>query len=198
MTRSGSDVTPGGTPIRSDPTLDPARADTPAAEEEKVYFEGSPLVRGHLSQLFIFGLIGALLIAIPFLWRYWQETWPFGTMWSAFIFILAGLIFWVIPVLAAKTIRYRISSYRIDFERGLLGKKIDTMELWHVDDIKFNQSFLDRMLGVGTITIMSDDQTTPELNLRGVPNPRPLFETLKNRVITIKRSRGFIKMDTGT
>jgi len=30
-----------------------------------------------------------------------------------------------------------------------------------------------------------------------VPNPRPLFENLKQRVIAVKRQRGVIKMDTG-
>jgi hypothetical protein len=104
----------------------------------------------------------------------------------------------VIPVLVVKQFRYRISTHRIDFERGLLGKKIDTMELWHVDDIKFEQTFFNRLMGVGRITVMSDDQTTPQLELKGLPNPRPLFDSLKQRIITVKRQRGVIKMDMGS
>jgi hypothetical protein len=96
-----------------------------------------------------------------------------------------------------RAIRYRITNYRIDFERGLLSKNIDTLELWHVEDINFHQSLIDRLVNTGDITIISHDDTTPKLELNGVPNPRPLFENLKQRVIAVKRQRGVIKMDTG-
>jgi hypothetical protein len=66
-----------------------------------------------------------------------------------------------------------------------------------VDDIEFQQSFFDRLMGVGNITVFSNDKTTPQLHLRGLPNPRPLFESLKQRVIAVKRQRGVIKMDIG-
>ena len=166
-----------------------------AQDEEKVYFEGSPLLRGELGRVILFGLIGLALIAAPFLWRYFQqEWWPW---WAVLALIIVGLLVCVMPALIVKRNRYRISNYRIDFERGLLSKHIDTMELWHVDDIKYHQSMLDRMLGVGTITVMSNDQTTPKLPMRGLPNPRPLFDSLKQRIIAIKRQRGVIKMDIG-
>ena len=166
-----------------------------ATEKETIYYEGSPLVRGNLGSLLGFGLLGILLIAAPFLYYFAQNQWP--QWWVTLLFVLVGLLLLIAPIIWARTIRYRISNYRIDYERGLLGKTIDTMELWHVDDIKFHQSFVDRLLGVGTITVMSDDQTTPSLPLRGLPNPRTIFDELKNRVIAIKRSRGVVKMDTG-
>lgn len=165
------------------------------SETESVYYEGSPMVRGSLGSLFFFGFLGILLIAAPFLYRYFQQAWP--PLIATAAMILAGLLALIIPIIWARTIRYRISNFRIDYERGLLGKTIDTMELWHVDDIKFHQSFMERILGVGTITIMSDDQTTPSLPLRGLPNPRAIFDALKSRVIAIKRTRGVIKMDSG-
>ena len=159
------------------------------SETESVYFEGSPLVRGSLSSLFAFGTVGVLLIAAPFLYYYLgDKTWP--KWWMTAVLILLGLLALIMPIIWARTIRYRISNFRIDYERGLFSKTIDTMELWHVDDIKFHQSFIERLLGVGTITIMSDDQTTPSLPLRGLPNPRTIFDALKNRIIAIKRTRG--------
>ncbi len=113
------------------------------------------------------------------------------------IFWIGGVVLVLWPLVMTRTIRYRISNYRIDYERGLLSKHIDTLELWHVEDITFNQSLMDRIMKVGTITIISNDDTTPELLLHSVPNPRPLFETLKQRVIAVKRQRGVIKMDLG-
>lgn len=167
----------------------------PADDREEVYFEGSPLLRGELGRLSVAGLIAALLLAIPILLAiYRPDVLPW---WGWIVFILLAGISIFGPILVTKSKRYRISNYRIDYERGILTKKIDTLELWHVDDISFRQTLLDRILGTGQITVVSHDQTTPNLVLGGVPNPRPLFESLKQRIISVKRQRGVIKMDIG-
>jgi uncharacterized membrane protein YdbT with pleckstrin-like domain len=163
-------------------------------EPEKVYYEGSPLVRGNIGSLLLFFLLGALFIAAPFVYGFMKDDW--WPWWVILACVVIGLLLLVAPIVWARTIRYRVSNYRIDYERGLFSKTIDTTELWHVDDIQFHQSLIERILGVGTITIFSGDQTSPKLPLRGVPRPREIFDALKARVIAIKRSRGVIKMDT--
>lgn len=166
----------------------------PADDREEIYFEGSPLLRAELGKLLIFGTIAAVFIALA------VANWVMGWNWPAWVgivLILAGIGVLFIPWLITKTIRYRISNYRIDFERGVLSKQIDTLELWHVEDISFHQSLLDRIVGVGTITIASHDETTPELELQGIPNSRAVFESLKQRIIAVKRQRGVVKMDIG-
>jgi membrane protein YdbS with pleckstrin-like domain len=167
-----------------------------ADDKEEVYYEGSPMVRGEFGTMVLWTIIGLVLIAAPFLWHYLfgKDWWPWYVVGAL---VVIGLMLMIIPILIVKQFRYRISNYRIDFERGLLGKKIETMELWHVDDIEFQQSFFDRLMGVGQITVFSNDKTTPRLELKGLPNPRPLFESLKQRVIAVKRQRGVIKMDVG-
>ncbi|HZN64795.1 MAG TPA: PH domain-containing protein [Tepidisphaeraceae bacterium] len=168
----------------------------PADDAEVVYYKGSPQIRGELGKVSLWAIIGVLLIIAPFVYYLLQnEWWPWYVILGL---VVLGLILLFIPVLIVRQVRYCISNYRIDYERGLLGKKIDTMELWHVDDINFRQSFFDRLMGVGTIVVFSDDQTTPNLELKGLPNPREIFEKLKQRVISVKRQRGVIKMDVGS
>ena len=111
--------------------------------------------------------------------------------------IIVAILAFVLPWMIMRTTRYRITSYRIDYERGILTKRIDTLELWHVDDINFEQGLLDRMMNVGSITVISNDRTTPKLELNGIPDPRKIFDALKERVIAVKRQRGVIKMDVG-
>jgi membrane protein YdbS with pleckstrin-like domain len=169
-----------------------------ADDREEVYYEGSPMVRGQIAKVILWALIGLIFLASPILWMTFQKDhhWP-SPWWINVVLVVIGLLFFIIPVMIVKSVRYRISNYRIDFERGIFGKKIDTLELWHVEDIHFEQSFLDRILGVGNITVVSHDDTTPRLVMIGIPNPRPLFETLKQRVIAVKRQRGVVKMDVG-
>ena len=47
------------------------------------------------------------------------------------------------------------------------------------------------------LPVISHDETTPKLELHGLPDPRVIFENLKQRVIAVKRQRGVIKMDVG-
>ena len=194
-------------PLRNaagDPAIDPAAAapavnDRPhraADDKEEIYYEGSPMVRGELGMTFVWTLIGVVLIIAPFVWHLalGKPMWPWL---GVAVSVVLGILFVLIPFIIVRQIRYRISNYRIDYEKGLLGKRIETLELWHVDDIEFQQSFFERLMGVGDITVFSNDKTTPRLELKGLPHPRPLFESLKQRVIAVKRQRGVIKMDMG-
>jgi hypothetical protein len=184
MSNIPTSTTPGtpGAPGAPDPHKAPTDA-------EEIYYEGSPPLRGLGFKLLLWPLAGFILIVLPY---FLHSSWK-----PAAIAIFVGLCLPLAPVLWAKTTRYRITNYRIDFERGLISKDIDTMELWHVEDLHFHQSLWDRIMGVGTIRVISRDETMPLLILKGVPNPRPLYETLKQRVIAVKRQRGVIKMDPG-
>ena len=172
----------------SDTNLDADQ--NPADSSEVIYFEGSPALRGSLGTFIFNGVLSAgILAGAVFLHAKGAWIIPVG--------ILISLILMICPVILTRSIRYRVSSYRIDYERGVLSKSIDTLELWHVEDINYHQTLMDRILGVGTITVISHDATTPYLPLRSLPAPRPIFEALKQRIITVKRQRGVIKVDAG-
>jgi membrane protein YdbS with pleckstrin-like domain len=172
--------------------LAPHRA---SGDEEETYYEGRPLLRADQAKALLYGLIGIVLIGWPI--AGWVMDWHFP-VWLGLVSIVLGIIAFLAPMLITRTTRYKITSYRIDYERGILKKRIDTMELWHIEDIRFEQGLVDRIMNVGSIIIISHDDTNPRLELHGIPNPRPLFEKLKQRVIAVKRQRGVIKVDSGT
>lgn len=186
-------------PIQPEPQTDSPipseRPHRPADDTEEVYYEGSPMLRGAITKGLLWIIIGLALIAAPLVAKsvFHQYVGVIGYI----ILIAAGLIILSWPILRAMTVRYRVTNYRIDYERGILRKDIDTLELWHVEDIKFHQTMVDRILGIGTITIVSHDPTTPVLPMRALPHARHLFDQLKQRIIAVKRQRGVVKMDTG-
>ena len=47
------------------------------------------------------------------------------------------------------SLKIRITNETIDIERGLFGKRIDTIQLWRVRDIDFRQSVVERQTGAG-------------------------------------------------
>ena len=180
--------TPQGTPSDT-------RPHRPADDREIVYYEGSPLLRGDLGKLFGAAVMAAICVAAAIYFYFWKP----GVLppWAYAAMVVVAILAMVVPLVLVRTTRYRITNYRVDYERGILSKRIDTLELWHVEDIQFRQSLLDRIFNVGTVTVISHDDTTPQLRMDGLPNPRPLFESLKQRVIAVKRQRGVVKMDVG-
>lgn len=78
--------------------------------------------------------------------------------------------------------RYKVTLRRVEYERGIIGKDVDSLELWRVLDVRFNQSLFDRIFGIAKITLIGTDQTDPELVLHGLPDGRKLFEQLREAV----------------
>ena len=167
---------------------------SPAEDQEVVYYEGSPLLRGELGLMVIWLSLGVIVAAVPVLFLMIDGDYP---PWWLWLLVPVGLALFFIPALWVKRNRFKITNYRIDYEHGLVTTNVDTLELWHVDDVRMRQGPLDKLFGVGTIYVSSNDRSTPELELRSVSRPRPLFESLKQRVIAVKRQRGVIKMDVG-
>jgi membrane protein YdbS with pleckstrin-like domain len=191
-----NDPTLQSAPVVSAVTPDGAAAAPHRApdDQEEIYYEGSPLVRGEVGRSVLWVLCGLILIALMIagIILDWKIPW-----WGDLAAVVVGVALFFVPVLRTKAVRYRVTNYRIDYERGLLSKNIDTLELWHVEDLSFRQTLMDRIMGVGDVTVISHDETMPRLVLSSLPNPRHLYEQLKQRVIAVKRSRGVIKMDPG-
>lgn len=172
------------------------RPHAPPDDTESIYYEGRPLFGGKPGQVILFTVLGIIFLILPIVLRFWMTKWP--DKWACLAMIVVGIVLLLIPVFITQRIRYRISNYRIDYERGLIGKDINSLELWHVEDISFHQTLIDRLLGIGTIQVISHDDNMPNLFMHGLPNARKLFEELKQRIISVKRQTGVLKVDTGT
>ena len=171
------------------------RPHRPTDDAEEVYFDGSPRLQAELSTVLAWGLAGlVVLAAVAANLLYFHRPVP---AWAYAAAVVLALCFLAVPSLLRQTIRYRITNYRIDVTRGLLARDVDTLELWHVEDLRLHQSLFDRLSGIGTITVLSHDDTTPNLKLIGLPGPQQLFRNLEQRVIAVKRQGGVMKVDPG-
>jgi membrane protein YdbS with pleckstrin-like domain len=184
------------TQTATDPTPAPDnRPHRPADDTEEVYFEGSPLLKAELGKVILWGIAGIMLLALVITnlvkWH-WGLPW-----WLSLGLGLLAIVLMFVPALLRKSLRYRITNYRIDITSGVVSRNIATVELWHVEDIKLHQSLLNRIAGVGTITLTAHDQAMPQFELRGLPQPQQLFTMLEQRVIAVKRQRGVMKVDPG-
>lgn len=77
---------------------------------------------------------------------------------------------------------YKVTNQRIIVRTGLIGKKTEEIELILVKDISVQQSLSDRVLGVGSITILSNDKSTPVLVLDDVKDVQNVKDIIRNAV----------------
>ena len=174
----------------------PTRASRQGEMVEEVYFDGPISLWGRLSAFLWAGFVVALVVAVPIVIAITSKDSKSGLPWYVdLILILLALAAPTWVWVRHKTTRYKVTNYRVDFERGILSTRIDSVELWHIDDIVFRQGLIQRLVGVGTIELVSDDKSNPRLFLSSLPGARQLFETLKSRIIAAKRERGLLELD---
>jgi uncharacterized membrane protein YdbT with pleckstrin-like domain len=94
--------------------------------------------------------------------------------WLGYLVLSLGMWLWFALQLAFRklTVRYRLTSQRLIHESGLLKRVTNRMEVIDIDDVTFEQKIVERMMGVGSIKIISSDRTDPELWMRGIENVR--------------------------
>lgn len=71
------------------------------------------------------------------------------------IAVLIVLIFTVIPFLRWRTTHYVITSHRVLVRRGILSRSGRDVPLTRINDVSFEHSFFERLLGCGTLIIES-------------------------------------------
>jgi len=92
-------------------------------------------------------------------------------------------------MMALRSHRYGVSNQRIIVESGVFSKTLVEIDVRTIDDITFHQSFVERLLGIGQIAILSSEPATPRARLVGVPNPRDVRELVRSSAYAATRGQ---------
>ena len=168
---------------------------TPLPTEEELW-------SGHPSQLLnvdVYLFWGALLIGTAAVLAYLMHRQLLDSgLWGLIIFgvvALIGAVNIAIAYFHLRTVEYVVSTQRVRVISGLFSKTIQEIELFRVKDTMANQSFLLRLFGLGTITILSGDEKLPRLVLSGVPNAIELRERMRTEVMGLRQRFGVREVD---
>lgn len=112
--------------------------------------------------------------------------------------LVTALILWrmgsvLLAFLRIKSTTYTVTNQRVMIETGIAEKKVEDIDLRYIDDTQFRQRILERMLGIGSVTIVSSDKTTPTYTLRGIPDPRGLRELIRARAYEASQRQLFTR-----
>ena len=170
----------------------PPQPQAPSGKEETLW-HGTP------SWLLLLGkIIRAILVAIvlPLIYYFGHDFLaPYAKIvWA----VIAIAILWqIVEVFVAfvriKTTIYKITTQRVVLERGITTKVVEDIDLRYIDDTQFNQSLIQRMLGIGSVTIISSDKVAPTYVLRGIPDPRGIRELIRANAYQVSQRQLFTR-----
>ena len=163
-----------------------------AGPEQKLW-HGTPswlLLFGRI--LLTFVTVVALLLIYYFGYQFLA---PYGTIvWI----VIAAIVVWQLGAILfafarIKSTLYTVTNQRVMIETGLTTKKVEDIDLRYIDDTQFDQSFVNRMLGIGNVTIVSSDRSSPNYTLRGIPDPRGVRELIRANAYQVSQRQLFTR-----
>jgi len=98
-------------------------------------------------------------------------------------------LYWLVVFITRYYTRYRLTSQRIIMESGLLGKRIDEIELFRVKDTRLHQSLVQRIVGLGDIEIISTD-VSGSYRITMLPGAREKREQIRTLAMRAREQVG--------
>lgn len=77
---------------------------------------------------------------------------------------------------------YRVYDDRLEVESGIISRRIENIELFRIRDVGLRQGIFGRMADFGDVYVHSTDSSQPDMHIRGVDQPKELYQHLRARV----------------
>jgi uncharacterized membrane protein YdbT with pleckstrin-like domain len=113
--------------------------------------------------------IGATILALP-------------TGALSYAALVIPVAMWLIRWWITKCTTYQLTTQRLRTRTGILNKKVDELELFRVRDYSIEQPLLLRLVGLGNLTMVTSDATTPTVAMRAIPDVEGVREKLRTAV----------------
>jgi membrane protein YdbS with pleckstrin-like domain len=88
---------------------------------------------------------------------------------------IAYLVYWV----RSRSMHYRITTQRVQIERGLLSTMKDNIELFRIDHFDLHKPLGMRLLNESVLHLRSTDPHFPTVMIQGVPDLEALADILR-------------------
>lgn len=180
-------VVPAEGPMFPGTTAEASAARSDAAIPEKDIWQGHSSWKNYSDLLLV--ALGWTVVAVII-----GFTTPPAVVWMAigltilaWVYVLGRMAYGVLSC------RYRLTTQRLFIERGILSRTIDQTELIRVDDVRIHKRLLDRLMGLGSVQIMSTDASDKQIRIVGVENPDQLADSIREHTRALRRKSVFVE-----
>lgn len=85
---------------------------------------------------------------------------------------------------------YSISDDRLFIKTGMLNEKQEETLLYRIKDITMSRSVWQRIFGVGSVILNTNDASSPQIVLKNIKNTESVKELIHEKVEKAKNQRG--------
>jgi membrane protein YdbS with pleckstrin-like domain len=114
-------------------------------------------------------------------------------MGSALMAVVVLIFFY--RIIKLKSVRYRVTTDRIEWSRGIFERRIDNIDMFRIIDLRLYRSFSDSLIGIGTVVLITTDKTDPEFSFRKVHRPKQLYDTIKKASLDADAKRSVVHLE---
>ena len=155
-----------------------AYAATRELETEKTLYNGHPAMIYSVGQFVPF-LAVLILTAVAIVGLEWQNQPDYTAYVIPAAVLVLGAMFLRL-FLRSRGTHYIITTQRIKFERGVLSKVQESLELFRIDHFELRQPFGARLLGHASLHLFSSDAELDNFAIYGIPNLPALADQLRD------------------
>ena len=107
-------------------------------------------------------------------------------MTSLAVFLLIILL---VRYVLLVSVKWMVEDETLCRMRGVFSKQTDYIEMYRITDYMENQSFLQRLFGVKTVTVYSTDRSDSVTDILGVPADMDLIGIIREKVEKCKKEK---------
>lgn len=156
-------------------------------ESEDFLWEGRYSSRAMFGNWIMAAALTIALLVGVIMWDV-SKGWLWMTWLGITVIVWGGL--WMLLLYKQWGYKYRLTTQRFIHETGILKRVTDRVEVIDIDDVSFEQKFIERFVGVGSIKITSSDRSHPELWLHGIEKVKEIAGTIDDVRRKERRKRG--------
>ena len=90
----------------------------------------------------------------------------------------------ITSILRSKSNYLKIDEEGITYTKGLISQTEKRVELFRVIDTEYKQGIFDRIVGIGKLTITTNNDSSPMLEI-SMSNPKAMLDKLRPLIIPI-------------
>ncbi len=98
-------------------------------------------------------------------------------------------------IIRLKNIYYEITSDRIEWTRGVFSQKIDNLDMFRIIDLSLHRNLLDRIFNIGSVKLVTNDESDPQFEFEKIRNPKKLYSILKKAHLDADKDRSVFHLD---
>lgn len=168
--------------------------DVPVVRDEPdVIFSGTPSQIVNLAT-FIKSLAAVVIVIAGYQYVIARVAVPWYVP-AALLLVIAGCA--AIAYLKTAFTHITIDTARITCRQGIVNKRVESLELFRVQDVTSLHPWWQRPFGIGTVIVLTSDSNNPHWRLPGMRNAEQLRQDLNVAAIALRDAKGIREVNMG-